>query len=144
MTEQEQIELWAREVRAQEGMETSKDKLLCEMAHVGYIKNKFEVCVHSKEGPIPHFHVWDIPDGERFHACIRFDKPEYFDHQGKDDHLNSKDKKDLKEFLNSKPVKPKGPFKTYWEILVFMWSISNPDKDLGMDYPMPDYSKLPS
>lgn len=53
MTEQEQIELWAREVRAQEGMETSKDKLLCEMAHVGYIKNRFEVYVHSKKVQFP-------------------------------------------------------------------------------------------
>lgn len=121
-----------------------KMKPLCEMAHVGYIKNKFEVYVHSNEGMIPHFHVWDTStSGNEFHTCIYFKEAKYFEHHGKTSRFNAKDRKDLIEFLKSKPTKPRGPFEDYWHLLVFMWSVSNPDNELDLNLQMPDYSQLP-
>ena len=68
---------------------------LYEMALIGPMTNVLEVFVNTNDGGyIPHFHIWDSSTrGSEFHTCIRYDCPEYFHHSGKEDTLNSREKK---------------------------------------------------
>lgn len=116
---------------------------LTEMARVGFTSdNVFEVYVHTDDsGKIPHFHVWDAETkGDKFHTCIRIDSPAYFHHTGKEGVLNSKEKKNLVQFLKSSCKNKK--FDTNWELLVFMWNLNNSDVEIDSMQEMPDYLKL--
>ena len=120
--------------------EKLQEQLLCEMARVCDFNN-LELFVNSKEGFIPHFHLWDLSTmGNEFHTCIRLDKAEYFHHTGKEDKLNSKLRKDLCKILKSKPKLKR--YNTYWELVVDLWNLSNPDKEVDSELKMPDYTKL--
>lgn len=116
-------------------------KPLMEMARVGFF-DEYEIYIHTDDpGNIPHFHIWDASTkGNKYHTCIRIDKPEYFHHTGKEDILNHKDKKDLMNFLNSKPKNKR--FKTNWEYLVSMWNDNNSKIQVDEDKSIPDYTKL--
>ena len=116
-------------------------KPLMEMARVGFF-DEYEIYIHTDDpGNIPHFHIWDAETkGNKYHTCIRIDKPEYFHHTGKEDTLNSKDKKDLVKFLNSKPKNKR--YNTNWEYLVSMWNDNNSKINVDEDIEMPDYTKL--
>lgn len=122
-------------------LETGLDVQLYEMARVGMM-NEYEVYVHTDDpGRVPHFHIWDYSTrGQKFHTCIRIDKPEYFHHTGKEDLLNSKMKKELIKFLNSKSRNRR--FDTNWEYLISMWNDNNSDEEIDENQPIPDYSKL--
>lgn len=49
------------------------------MARVGFTPDRYEVYVNTNDGgKIPHFHYRDANDWNRFHTCIKIDKPEYF------------------------------------------------------------------
>lgn len=114
---------------------------LIEMARVGKY-DVYDVYVHSDDkGKIPHFHVWDDNmRGQKFHTCIRIDKPEYFHHTGKEDVLTNKEIKNLIKFLQSKPKH--GLYGTYWQSLVYMWNMNNSDVEIDDNQSMPDYMLL--
>ena len=116
-------------------------KPLMEMARVGFF-DEYEIYIHTDDpGNIPHFHIWDAETkGNKYHTCIRIDKPEYFHHTGKEDILNSKDKKDLVKFLKSKPKNKR--YDNYWQILVDEWNRNNSIIEIDPDQEMPDYTKL--
>ena len=116
-------------------------KPLMEMARVGFF-DEYEIYIHTDDpGNVPHFHIWDASTkGNNYHTCIRIDKPEYFHHTGKEDILNSKDKKDLVRFLKSKPKNER--YDNYWQILVDEWNRNNSIIKIDPDQEMPDYTKL--
>lgn len=147
MTEQEQIESWAKKAAElddewQHSL-LEKQQLLTEMARVGFFSD-FEVWVHTDDpGKIPHFHVWDKNSGGGlFHTCVKILSAEYFHHNGKEDVFNTKQKKELVEFLKAKPKKSKW-HPTNWDFVLTTWNSNNSDVDVPEDLEMPDYTKLP-
>lgn len=122
-------------------LKTGLNVKLWELARVG-ILDEYEIYIHIDDpGKIPHFHIWDYSTrGKKFHTCIRIDSPKYFHHTGKEDILNSKDKKDLCEFLQSKPRNKR--FNTYWELLVDTWNLNNSDIEINENTEMPNYRLL--
>lgn len=113
-----------------------------EMARIGFIDN-LEVLIWTDDpGNIPHFHIRDISTkGEKFHCCVRIDRPEYFKHTGKEDSLNSKQKKNLINFLNS-TSKLGGIEIKNWDKVVMYWNDNNSNLILPDDLEMPDYNLL--
>lgn len=115
-----------------------------EMARLGVIDN-WTICVFGNEGPIPHFHMRSPsvshPENE---CCIRFDKPEYFDHGSKNYKLSKKTKKQLINLLNEDNEEFDNI--TNWELLIRLWNLENKDSKtavhLDSNIPMPDYTKL--
>ena len=114
------------------------------MARAGFTKDNYEVYVNTDDGGnIPHFHYRLKSDWNKFHTCIRLDSPEYFHHNGKEDVLNSSQKKNLQKFLSS-PVtlsRYKGKFKNNFELLCFLWDINNSNVQSD-DWDLPDYTTL--
>lgn len=123
-----------------------------EMASVGYfgdknvkdgsVPQKFKVFVNGKEGPVPHFHVWDDDtDGQEFHTCVCINKVEYFHHTGKEDSFDSKQKKKLMEFLKASPNNPR--YKTHFEYICSMWNDNNPTQTkVDENADIPNYIEL--
>lgn len=114
---------------------------LLEMANVG----KFDIYTcsfYGEEGPVPHFHFYNV--SKNIFGCIRLDKPNYFIHGKHKAKLNSKGKKQLIEWLNSKET----PFKkfmdklTVWEYICILWNENNPDNIYNNDK-IPNYENLP-
>lgn len=114
------------------------------MARIGY-SGPLEIYVNTDDaGKIPHFHIRKKSDWEQFHSCIRLDKSEYFLHEGKEDTLNSKQKKDLQKFMES-PVtvsRYADKFSNNWELACFLWDINNSDVEIGEGIEQPDYNLL--
>ena len=120
-------------------MEESHDKMLLEMATIGNMDNTLCIIIRMNDaGNIPHFHIIDRSTlGSKFHTCIKIETPEYFHHTGKEDILNSKQRKSLVEFLKSSHRKG-----TKWEMLVDLWNINNSTIIVDDNIDMPDYTKL--
>lgn len=114
---------------------------LNEMARVGFI-DEYEIYIHTDDpGNIPHFHIWDKETkGNKFHSCIRIDQAIYFHHTGKEDKLNSKDRKNLVNFLQSSPKNKR--YNTNWELLIDMWNLNNSNIEIPEDQEMPDYRNI--
>lgn len=129
------IQHWAKLLHEQEA-------LLAEMARIGDMTSQLEVYVRSNEGGNkPHFHIWDKnTQGQKFHTCVEIKKPVYFHHTGKEDVLNSKQKKSLIKFLstNSEDF----PGMTLWNVLVRLWNMSNSNMKVDPNLKMPDYMTL--
>ena len=119
-------------------------ELLNEMARVGFFSD-FEVWIRTDDsGNIPHFHVWDKNSkGGLFHICVKIESPEYFHHNGKEDVFNSKQKKELIEFLNEKPAKSRW-HPTNWDFILTLWNANNSKVEVPEDLSIPDYTKLPN
>ena len=91
------------------GIINEERKNLTEMARIGYLPDKqgrpeeqFEIYVNTNDGgDKPHFHLRYEPDWDKFHSCIRIDCCEYFEHEGKENILNSSMRKRLVNFLNA-------------------------------------------
>lgn len=117
--------------------------ILNDMAKVGNYDD-FEIIVFSNEGGnIPHFHIRDVnTNGSNFHTCVRLDKPEYFHHTGKEDILNSKQKKELVRFLESNSKVKRFSTFTNWEVLLTLWNMNNSTVELDEDMSMPNYLDL--
>ena len=117
-----------------------KETVLNEMARIGKFDD-LEVYVRTNDGGnIPHMHIWDSTTrGSRFHTCIRLDKAEYFHHTGKEDKLNSRQRKDLVNLLQA----PYRRFNiTNWERLLIEWNDNNSDIIIDENSPMPNYLEL--
>lgn len=116
--------------------ELTDNKYLTEMARVGKFDN-YLVSIYSGEGLIPHFHFYTV-DGTK-KGCIRLDKAQYFTHGDNTAILNSKEKKNLVEWLKSKhkalPI-------TIWEYMVVLWDDNNEDYLMDENIKMPNYENL--
>lgn len=132
-----QIEEWGRDVQRQ-----YENELLLEMARAGFFSD-FEVWIRTDDpGNIPHFHVWDKNSkGGLFHTCVKIEKPEYFHHTGKEDIFNSKQKKELIEFLKAKPSKSRW-HPTNWDFILTLWNSNNSKAEVSEYQEIPDYTLL--
>lgn len=117
-----------------------EERYLMEMANIGSIDNKLVAIIRMNDpGNIPHFHIVDKATlGRDFHTCIKIETPEYFHHEGKEDVLNSKQRKNLNDFLKNKNELDV----TNWKYLVTTWNINNSNKNVDKDIVQPDYTKL--
>ena len=117
-----------------------EERYLMEMANIGSIDNKLVAIIRMNDpGNIPHFHIVDKATlGRNFHTCIKIETPEYFHHEGKEDVLNSKQRKNLNDFLKNKNELGV----TNWKYLVTTWNINNSNKNVDKDIIQPDYTKL--
>ena len=114
-----------------------------EMAKIGSYDNVDVIVFTNDPGYIPHFHIRDSnTNGTLFHTCIRIDSPEYFHHTGKEDILNSKDKKDLVRFLNQYSSSNRFKEFTNWQLLVTFWNMNNSNVQIDEDIEMPNYINL--
>lgn len=114
------------------------------MARVGY-SGDLEVYVNTDDGgKIPHFHLRDKTDWNKFHTCIEILRPKYFHHEGKEDVLNTSERKELQKFIES-PVRLKkyaSMFENNWQLICFLWDMNNSDITVPDDATMPDYTQL--
>lgn len=117
-----------------------EERYLMEMANIGSIDNKLVAIIRMNDsGNIPHFHIVDKATlGRNFHTCIKIETPEYFHHEGKEDVLNSKQRKNINDFLKNKNELGV----TNWKYLVTTWNINNSNKNVDKDIIQPDYTKL--
>ena len=114
------------------------------MARVGYVSNKYEIYVNTNDaGSIPHFHYRDSTDWDKFHTCICIESATYFIHGNKQDTLNSKQKQQLQEFMQSKVQLSKyaDKFTNNWELVCFLWDMNNSSTTISDDVSMPNYDK---
>jgi hypothetical protein len=114
------------------------------MARVGYI-GELEVYVNTNDaGNIPHFRLRDSDDWDKFHTCIKILSPEYFLHEGKEDILNSKQRKELQEFMESKVSVKRytNKFQNNWELVCFLWDMNNSNISIPDNAEMPNYLEL--
>lgn len=103
-----------------------------------------KVEVYPNEGPIPHFHIFK-PD-HSFETCICIYSANYFAHGGKyRDTLNSKQCKQLNEWLELQNYNNFAFSITNWEAIVFAWGLGNP-KCKSPNYQkvkmQPDYTRM--
>lgn len=114
------------------------------MARVGY-SGDLEVYVNTDDGGnLPHFHIRLKNNWDKFHSCIRLDCSEYFLHVGKEDKLNSHQRKILQQFMED-PVelpKYKSKFNNNWELACFLWDTNNSDVIIDDSVIQPDYRNL--
>lgn len=115
-------------------------KNLTEMARIGFTDDGFEVYINTDDGGnIPHFH-YRTKNTWEFHTCIRLDIAEYFHHDGKEDILNSKQRKQLVKFLKAEPRNKR--YKTNWERVLADWNDNNSDIEIDENLDMPNYLDL--
>jgi hypothetical protein len=115
---------------------------LLEMAQVGTFAG-YTCSVYGKEGSLPYFHFYT--KDKKISGCIRLDAPDYFVHGKHKAKLNSKEKKQLIEWLQSKetPFKKFTDVLTVWEYICILWNENNLDAPMDLNIKMPDYSQLP-
>ena len=112
---------------------------LTEMARIGFTDDGFEVYVNTDDGGnIPHFHYRTKGTWE-FHSCIKLEKAEYFEHEGKEGKLNSRQRKELVKFLNKVDEDEN---KTNWQIIVSEWNRNNSNVKVNKNLQMPNYLDL--
>ena len=136
-TLKEQIEMQIADVPRND------ERLMLEMAQIGkFDKNKFTVYVRSDDaGNIPHFHIVDTHTlGAEFHTCVEIRTNRYFHHTGKEDILNSKQRKALNEFLKDKH---KNKSFSNWSWLLQLWNDGN-NSSVEVDelQIQPDYTNI--
>ena len=118
---------------------------LYEMARIGYVDD-YELYINTDDaGNIPHFHLRDADDWDKFHTCICIEKPEYFIHGNKQDKCNSKLKKDISKFMYEFHS---GYRMSNYEVIVNLWNQNNskmniqPRFDNSGNIIIPDYTQL--
>lgn len=123
-------------------------KFLDEMAYkIGVTESSYLIYVNSDDsGFIPHFHYVDETSRGKdkkkgFHTCIRIKESEYFHHTGKEGVLNTKQRKELAEFMKQPFRNPKFNM-TNWEFIVQSWNDNNSNETVDENQEMPDYTKL--
>ena len=116
------------------------DDMLLEMAQIGNINKTLVIYVRSNDpGNIPHFHIVDKTTlGDKFHTCIKIETSEYFHHTGKVDVLNSKERKQLLDFLNNSNELGV----SNWKYLLLSWNTNNSTKKVNINIQIPDYTNI--
>lgn len=114
--------------------------MITEMAQIGVMDDKYAIVVWTNDpGNIPHFHIMDYKSrGTKFHTCIKIETAEYFHHTGKEDILNTKQRKLLVEFLNQND---KWGEKN-WIVLLKEWIRNNSKTEIDINLEMPNYLNL--
>ena len=99
------------------------------------------VYIYSNEGPIPHFHL--ISKNKKFETCICIFEPLYFLHGTKTGTLNSKQRKQLNNWMNQK-IDYSDANITNWQSikLAWIWNNGKRFKEIIMNYPQPNYSDM--
>lgn len=121
------------------------------MSRVGQISGNgvtFEIYVNTNDaGKVPHFHMRDMNEWDKFHTCIRIDAPEYFLHGTKQDTLSSKEKKLLADFMEAPTRKAlydeHGNRINNWQYVCMLWDDNNSDVVIDPEIKQPDYRLLP-
>ena len=105
------------------------------MSNIGELK----VLVYSNEGPIRHFHLKS--SSSNWETCIELLKPKYFHHGKNNKILNSKQCRELDDFMRSPCSFNEN--QTNWEMALSLWNIGNRKYISKVsDYEQPDYIKL--
>ena len=117
-----------------------QSKMLLEMAKVGPLNDELVIYIWTNDGGnIPHFHIVDKATmGNEFHTCIKIMSAEYFHHTGKEDVLNSKQKKTLMKFFTMSDKWGDN----YWDIVLQEWNRNSSKIEVDRNLPTPDYTKL--
>ena len=100
----------------------------------------FLINVYSGEGNIPHFHI--INNQTREEGCIKIQSAEYFSHGSKIMELNSKEKKELQKFLETKSPYEEGDGKTYYMLIWEEWNRNNRENRIPRPTSIPNYREL--
>ena len=117
-----------------------QSKMLLEMAKVGPLNDELVIYIWTNDGGnIPHFHIVDKATmGNEFHTCVKIMSAEYFHHTGKEDVLNSKQKKTLMNFFTMSDKWGDN----YWVIVLQEWNRNSSKIEVDRNLPTPDYTKL--
>lgn len=117
-----------------------QSKMLLEMAKVGPLNDELVIYIWTNDGGnIPHFHIVDKATmGNEFHTCIKIMSAEYFHHTGKEDVLNSKQKKTLMKFFTMSDKWGDN----YWDIVLQEWNRNSSKIEVDRNLSTPDYTKL--
>lgn len=104
---------------------------LDEMARVGISDGLIVLVWTDDPGYIPHVHVIDASTkGKRLNTCVRLDKSAYFKHGSHTDTLNSAQRKEFDDFMNSKPKN--GRFGSNYEYACVLWNDNNSSVELEL------------
>ena len=127
------------------------DKIMMRIGRVCSVGMDLEILYFLDDSaPIPHFHVVDkLTLGRKFHTCIKIESPEYyhyiieqyeyFHHDGHEQILSAAQCKLLINALNRTEHFDKI---SNWRYLIKAWNINNPEHEVDIHTPMPDYTKL--
>lgn len=123
-----------------------ENKFLNEMAYKIGDVDKYTIYVNSDDsGNIPHFHMVDSnsrgTNKKGFHTCIEIKDAKYFHHNGKEDVLDTKLRKQLQVFLQ-KPFRNNKFKMTNWEFIKEAWNDNNSNMNVPEDCKMPNYLEL--
>ena len=112
---------------------------LTEMAQIGDFSD-YTIYVYAKEANIPHFH-FKTRDGKK-EGCIKIKEPDYYIHNKYRQTLNTREIKDLINFLKSSVKLFGGQEVTVFEQIVDNWNTNNPQFAIKDYFEMPDYKLL--
>lgn len=96
-----------------------------------------KIYVYSNEGTIPHFHIISKNNQE---SCICIYEPLYFNHGSKVMRLNSKQRKELDNWLNQ--LSDVNRSNTNWDIIDIAWKIGNGYEYVPKNAEKPNYKNL--
>lgn len=100
---------------------------LQEMARVGRA-GRYDICVYSNEGPVPHFHFKNTQTGRE--GCLKLESADYFSHNRYTAMLNASERRDMVRFLRSR----KGSSNlTQFQYICVLWNDNNMQYPLRMD-----------
>ena len=136
-----------------EQMDILQDRMMMRMGRVCSVGADLDILYFmDDDAPIPHFHVVDKQTlGEHFHTCIKIESPEYyhytieqyeyFHHNGQEGKLSDEQCTMLISALNQ-VVEHQFDKWSNWKYLLHAWNINNPNHEVDIHTPMPDYKKL--
>ena len=127
-------------LRENSEFELNNEKKMMEMASIGDIDSELTIIIRMNDTEnIPHFHIVDkVTLGNNFHTCIKIETPEYLHHTGKEDVLNSKQKKTLMKFFTMSDKWGDN----YWDIVLQEWNRNSSKIEVDRNLSTPDYTKL--
>lgn len=110
-----------------------------EMARIGRA-GRYDICVYSGEGPVPHFHFKNLQTGKE--GCMRLDCAAYFPHNRYTATLNTKERQALVKFLMSPST-----FRStsQFQKICLLWNDNNPQYQMHGDpysFSIPRYEDM--
>ena len=127
------------------------DKIMMRIGRVCSVGMDLEILYFLDDSaPIPHFHVVDkLTLGRKFHACIKIESPEYyhyiieqyeyFHHNGQEGELSDEQ---CSQLINALNQVESFDTCTNWEYLLHAWNKNNPNHEVNLHTPMPNYKEL--
>ncbi len=139
------------DIKEEYAMIQQNDRMMMRMGRICSVGEDLDILYFMEDSaPIPHFHIVDkATSGGVFHTCIKIETPEYyrhtieqyeyFHHDGNEQALSAKQCQMLMDALNRIEHFDK---LSNWQYFLYAWNINNPDHELDIHTPMPDYMKL--